>query len=133
MSSPELHLWVDVVIKLTDSGEIKWKQLNPTSYSWEQVAPKNARVILQRVERLMPFRTAQGSVAQKKVSYYILQVFETAKQPSPMVTLNGPDDAESNTQLEKLYSIVEKVSERENLDFLNSLLPGGPAPGGSHT
>jgi hypothetical protein len=131
MPSPEIQEWVNLVIKSTDSGDIKWKILNPTSYAWEIPAPKNARVTLQRVERMVATQTAPGRILQRKDVQYLLQVIDIGKQPSPVVTLNGAEDPELNAQLEKLFGMVSSAATRENIDFLKSLLPSGP--GGSHT
>jgi len=133
MSSPELFEWLSLVVKGTDSGDIKWRQLNPTSYAWEQSVPRAARVILQRVDRMEPFQSSAGRVEQRKIVQYILQVWDLAKQPAPLITLNGAEDPHTNSELEKLYGVVSNVSMREDLEFLRSLLPGGSGSGTSHT
>jgi|ERR1700731_235822 len=123
MPSPELKQWLIEVIKGTEAGSIEWKQINPSTYSWEQVG-KAGRVILQRVERTENYQTNVGRVAQRKVVQFLLQVFELTKTQNPVVTLNGAEDQEANSGLAKLYDIIASALMRENLDFLKSLLPG---------
>lgn len=126
MSSPEIREWLDHVIAGTNSGEIKWNQMNPTTYSWVQAPPKTGQVILQRVERLETVQIANRAITQKKVTQHILQAVDPGKRPGAVV-LNGSLDPELNSQLEKLFEIVSNVATSENLSFLKSLLPNaGP-------
>jgi hypothetical protein len=123
MSSPELTEWLNQVITGTDLKNIEWKQLNPTTYSWEQPG-KPGRVILQRVERVENYQAGQGRIGQRKLVQFLLQVFELPNTQNPVITLNGAVDQEVNTQLARLYDIIASAMMRENLDFLKSLLPG---------
>jgi hypothetical protein len=133
MPNPELHDWLDQVMKATDEGTIKWRMANPTTYTWEIPAPKNGRVILQRVDRMETYQVAPGRVAQRKIVQYILQVFDLQKLQVPAIQLSGAEDPEANTQLEKLFGVASSAATRDSLNFLKSLLPGEPGTGGPHT
>lgn len=54
-------------------------------------------------------RQLAGMVTQRKVLSYILQAYDLMKTQAenPVITLNGVEDPEANTQLEKLF---EKIS-----------------------
>jgi hypothetical protein len=128
MPSSELIQWLSQVIGMTESGTIKWKSANPTTFIWEtQSAQVPARVVLQRLERMESYLMA-GRATQRKVSYFILQAFQAPNprspaQQIPIITMSGADDPEVNTPLEKLYGLVAVVAEREHIEFLKSLLP----------
>ena len=123
MASPELQGWLEQVIDGTGSQRIKWKPANPTTYIWEVPPPKNGRVSLQRVERVENYAVRPGQIAQRKIVHYVLQVYDLSKPQQPAVAVNGAEDADANTQLEKLFQQVSSEAYRENLDFLKSLLP----------
>jgi 3-methyladenine DNA glycosylase/8-oxoguanine DNA glycosylase len=129
MPNPELRDWLNQTTLVTQAGTIKWRIANPTTYTWDIPAPKNGRVILQRVERVEAYQEAPGRMAQRKIVNYIMQVFDLHKPQTPVIQFNGADDPEANTQLEKLFEIVSSEVMRENLIFLNSLLPSEPGTG----
>lgn len=129
MPNPEMSEWVDQVLRATEEGAIKWRASNPTTFTWDVPAPKNGRVILQRVERVEAYLIGAGQMGQRKIVHYVLQVFDLQKQPGPAVQINGADDSQANTQLEKLFETASSAVARGNLDFLKSLLPGGTGPG----
>jgi hypothetical protein len=132
MPSLEVRDWVNQVIHSTESGAIQWRPANPTTYTWDTRSPKAARVILQRIDRMENYRTQTGAVGQRKVFNYLLQAFDlSAQQATPVLTINGSEDAEANPQLENLYTIISNTTIRENIDFLKSILPAEPGTGGN--
>ena len=98
MPSPELNEWIDQLIKQTDEGVIGWRLANPTTYLWDTPSPRAGKVQLQRVERMEGLSDATGRVVQRKVTSYIMQVFDLRKSvQQPTLSLNGIEDAEANT------------------------------------
>jgi hypothetical protein len=126
--SPEMIEWLNQVIKGTESGSIKWKSANPTTFAWDtRTGQSPARVVLQRVERMENVVVA-GRMTSRKVPNFLLQAIQipNPQQPGqqiPVVTITGADDPEMNAQLGKLYGLVMGVAGREHIEFLKSLLP----------
>jgi hypothetical protein len=96
---------------------------------WETSQPRPARVVLQRVDRVEVVQAVAGRPAQRKMTTnLVLQAFDLSKPQTPVATLNGAEDPETNDILKTMYEAVVKVATKETLDFLNSLLPK-PSPG----
>jgi len=125
MLDPALAAWVEKVIADTQSRQISWKSVNPTTYLWETSPPRPARVVLQRVERVEVLQATAIRPSQRKtITTLLLQAFDLSKPQAPVVaTLNGADDPETNDALKVMYETVARVATKETLEFLNSLLP----------
>ena len=123
MLDPAINDWLQQAIAGTNSGQISWRLVNPTTYTWE-TSPPPSRVVLQRVERQENVNVMVGGRVQKKVSSaFLLQAFDLSKPQIPQVTLNGSDDSITNNALKELFDAVEIVANRERINFLKSLLP----------
>jgi hypothetical protein len=128
MSSTEIQEWVGTVLRMTMSGTIKWRSLNPTTYAWEIANPQPARAVLQRVERVE--QRVQASpppprVVQNKVTTYVLQILD--KLPAnTSITISSDEDVQINALLEKLFTEVATAVKEEDIKILRSLLPVEP-------
>jgi hypothetical protein len=122
MPTEELLQWLGDVKVGTNDGRIKWKVSNPTTYLWEARASRPARVVLQRIDRAVPVQTEKG-VIQESSPAYILQVFDLASPGAAPVVFNGSIEREVNSLLKDLFENVVHVSQRQEIDFLNSILP----------
>ena len=130
MSDPALNDWIEQLIADTRAGQIPWRLVNPTTYTWDTPQPRPARVVIQRVERTENIVLGAGRTQRKVTSSFVLQAFDLAKnQTMPLVTLNGAEDSPANEILKKLHTEVVNWTTRASIEFLNSLLPKLPVTG----
>lgn len=126
MASPEVIDWIHRVLEETRTRKISWQAINPTTFVWDSMTPKRARVNLQRIDRIETTPLAPGHApTPRRVSGYILQAFDVSRTPAniPVVTVNGVEDPNANVELEKLFREIGTVTSLQAVEFLRSLLP----------
>jgi hypothetical protein len=117
----ELLEYLDRLVAATKRGDIEWRRVNPTTYSWETGPQQFARVTLQRVGPGAQ-TTDAGRVVVVARTTYLLQAAD-ARSNVVRLSVNGAQDAASNVKLEELYNAIGAGFSRKGLDFLKAILP----------
>ncbi|MGA3035549.1 MAG: hypothetical protein ABSD70_19875 [Terracidiphilus sp.] len=129
--SEALQAYVSDLIAATKSGKVNWKPVNPTTFVWETGAPRNARVILQRVDRVMQVPVpgtqivagrAQPRFVQQNQTSFVFQAFDGVL-PTPALNLDSANDPELTKHLTDLFETVKTGISEKTLEFLRSILP----------
>lgn len=117
-----LLAYVDEVISATSAGKIKWREVNPTTFVWEIVEPKRARVLLQRLERQTGKIILSGG-KQKPETFlaYNFQVIDATG--SAVVNLTSSEDDHLSEKLDRLFQLIRKGMSDKILEFLRGTLP----------
>ena len=117
---PEFQAYLDQLIESTRNGSMRWVEVNPTTFSWLVPSPRQARLLLQRVERNVPTAVPGGrTTVTKKISY----VFQAFDQNNPRISVDSFENAELTKKLEVLFELIRSAAIRADLDFLKSILP----------
>ena len=111
----------------TAVGKISWRSVNPTTFVWEAPSPQNARLSLQRVERVVAVSTAMVGgrpvPQQKKQTFYLIQAFDQPGSATPIMNVDSSDDIELNQRLSELFELIKTGVSEKTLEFLRSMLP----------
>jgi hypothetical protein len=102
----------------TKLGKINWKAVNPTTFVWETEVPTNARVSLQRVERLV----SVGGI-QRKIVNYLFQVIDLKQPAIPILSVETAGNQPLIQKFEELFELVKSGISEKTLAFLRSILP----------
>jgi hypothetical protein len=136
IESEGLETYLSDLMTATKAGKVNWKAVNPTTYVWETGAPRNARLNLQRIDRMVPVSVVGGQVivggrpqpqqriVQQPQTSYVFQAFDMATPNLPILNLESSSDPELNKRLTELFELVKSGVSQKTLDFLKSLLPG---------
>jgi hypothetical protein len=133
--SEGLQAYISDLVAATKAGKVNWKSVNPTTFVWETGSPKNARVSLQRVDRVVQVAlpiggqiiiggraTPQQRVTQQTQTSYVFQAFDGAS-PTAILNIDSSSDPELNKSLTDLFELVKTGISQKTLDFLKSILP----------
>lgn len=117
-----LATYIDELIGATQQGKIEWKSVNPTTFIWETSVPRNAKVSLQRVERLVNIKFGSRTV-QQKTTTYLFQVVDLNQPIPPILIVDTADDQQLNEKLAALFELAKTGISEKTLNFLKSILP----------
>jgi hypothetical protein len=125
--SEGLQAYISDLITATNAGKVNWRTVNPTTFIWETGPPRNARVSLQRVDRVVQVAVSQAvgppRMAQQFQSSYVFQAFD-GRTPTPVLSVDTSGDPELTKRITELFELVKSSVSRKTLDFLRSILPG---------
>jgi hypothetical protein len=122
--SDELQAYISDLTALTNAGKINWRSVNPTTFVWDAGAPRNARVSLQRLDRLVALPPMPGRPpSQRKETSYLFQVFDLNIPNAPILNVESSSDAQLNDKLTHLFEFAKTGVTQRTLEFLRSILP----------
>src|SRR5579871_3214781 len=112
--SEGLQAYISDLTSATNAGKVNWKTVNPTTFVWETGPPRNARVSLQRVQRVVQVvgqvnlvgRPSQPRVTQQPQTFYVFQAFD-GPAPTPVLSIDTSHDPEFDKRLTELFELVK--------------------------
>ena len=116
----EIRKYLEEVIAATNAGKMDWAQANPTTFFWTSTPPRG-RLVIQRVEKTVPRRLADGRMIATKVVHYVFQALD--QNGTAQFSASGEDIDDLNPLLENLYGVAETSMSRKGREFLKSILP----------
>lgn len=100
----QFYLTIDQLKAKTLSGDIVWRVLNPTTFSYET---QTAKLLIQQT-------------IQMNVPVYLFEVKDSVGRPQ--LEMGGNSSTEINRKLRDLFLSIRNYKDAKGLDFLKSVV-----------
>ena len=119
----ELTEYLTQIADRTDSGDISWSQINPTTYKWDQGSANAAfYVTIQKAPTITNFRALlNASPDAVSETTYLFQV-QKEDADSIVLSLSSKERPEYRAILSRIFNGAKNSMDKEALKALKELL-----------